>query len=462
MTDSERAVVDLAAAIPVGAGPSTSELTRRFHRQRRVRVAATAVSLAAAVVAAVLVPRVVPSGPGHAPAARSGNAHAHAQTVALVAGRRALSASGGPPVGSIGLVGPASIWVLDGDGLFISGDGGSTWQRVAPPGAGDPLANYEAIDFLSAQRGWLAVSGMNTIKVYRTTDGGSAWQSAALPTSLFPNGWESADMSFISPARGWLTIQPYTRSGERVRSVLLSSADGGASWSVASASAPVTSIEFSSPTVGWGLGAGGATLYRTTDAGASWAPVTLPRPAGSGAAFSGWSSLTLPEFAGADAVVLAVPRAGKAVTELSTDGGRSWRAEPTPFVGEPVATPTQAPGSVTCPDCVLPGDEPFAVLTAAQWRYWGGGRLYSTADQGLHWTSVQPNLAFASVGTTLGRVGVDDETPSDPLQFSSALTGWALASTITASGAESVLLVTRDGGATFAAVSPPRGSGSSG
>jgi hypothetical protein len=72
------------------------------------------------------------------------------QVRAAAAGRRALAASGGPPVGSMGFAGPASIWVLDGDGLFISGDGGSSWRQVAPPGADDPLANYEAIDFLSA------------------------------------------------------------------------------------------------------------------------------------------------------------------------------------------------------------------------------------------------------------------------------------------------------------------------
>jgi photosystem II stability/assembly factor-like uncharacterized protein len=459
MTDTERAIVDLAAAIPVSAPSSISELTRRLRRQRRVRGTVAAAGLAAVLlVAGVLVPQLVSPGSGHGVTAGSRNLPA--QTVALVAGRRALAASGGPPVGSMGLVGPASIWVLDGDGLFVSGDGGSSWKQVAPPGAGDPLANYESIEFLSAQQGWLAVSGMNSIKVYRTTDGGSAWQSAALPASLFPDGWESADLSFLSPADGWLTVQLHTRSGEPVQSLLLSSTDGGASWSLVNAKAPVTSIKFSSPAMGWGLGADGATLYRTTNGGRSWAPVTLPRPAGFGAASSGWNSLTLPEFAGADAVVLAVPRAGNAVTERSTDGGQSWQAEPTPFAGEPAAMPVlrPAPGPA-CAGCVRAGDEPFAVLTAAQWRYWAGGRLYSTADYGLHWSSAQPNLSFAGLGTTLGRVGADNQGPSDPLQFSSQLTGWALASTNTASGPESVLLVTGDGGATFAAISPPRGSG---
>jgi hypothetical protein len=461
MTDSQRAIADLAAAIPVSAGPPASELARRYRRRRRVRgVIAAAGLTAVAVIAGLVVPPLLSSGASHGPAAAS--AKLAARTVALVAGRRALAASGGPPVGSMGLIGPAGIWVLDGDGLFISGDDGSSWRQVAPPGAGDPLANYEAIDFLSAERGWLAVSGLNTIKVYRTADGGSVWQSAALPASLFPEGWQSADLSFVSPADGWLTVQPYSRSGGPTRSVLLSSTDGGASWRLVSASAPVTSIEFSAPAVGWGLGANGAALYRTTDGGGSWALVTLPRPARSGTA-AGWSSLTLPEFAGTEAVVLAVPRAGDAVTERSTDGGLSWQAEPAPFAGEPVTGPAVRPGpDLGCAACVPAGDEPFAVLTATQWRYWSGGRVYSTADRGLRWSSVQPNLSFAGLGTTLGRVGVDNEGPSDPLQFSSPLTGWALASANTAGRPESVLLVTRDGGATFAAVSPPRGPGSSG
>ena len=461
MTDTNRALVDLAKAIAVGKAPPTAELARRIRRRRHVHVTFTAVGLAAMVlVVGLLVPMIVSSGTGHAGKSGPSQVHLAAEAVALAAGRQALTVSGGPPVGSMGVVGPGQLWVLDGDGLFLSSNGGGRWRRIPAPSGGDPLADYMAIYFLSLRHGWVVAARENSLQIDRTADGGSTWQSVSLPTSLFPSGWNSAEVTFLDASHGWVLVQPYAPSGQPQRSVVLSSTDGGAHWTVANRNAPVIDADFSASAVGWGLGAGGGSLYRTTDEGASWEPVRLPPPSGSGSGVPGsWRSLTLPVFAGQDGVLLAVPSAGNAVTERTTDGGRTWFGQATPFVGQPAYSQPAGPvAGAVCPDCVGVGDEPFAVLSPVQWRYWAGGRLYTTTDAGRSWSSVQPNLSFASLGTTLGHVGVDNGGSSDPLQYSSPLAGWALASTNAANGQRSVLLLTNDGDTTFTAVSPPRGS----
>jgi photosystem II stability/assembly factor-like uncharacterized protein len=457
MTDSSRAMRELAEVIAVGEGPTASQLAGRIDRRRRVRGYSTAAGLAvAALVAALLVPGTLHAGSG-APA-RTKVSQGRLLAVALAAGRHALAAAGGPPVGSMSLIGPGQLWVLDGDGLFLSSDGGVSWRPVAPTGAGDPLANYDAIDFLSLRTGWVVVSRVNTLAIDRTTDGGKSWESAVLPASLYPRGWNGAEVGFTNARDGWALVQPYEPPGHPVRSVELSSTDGGSTWTVVGRSAPVVSAKFTSPAQGWGLGDGGTSLFRTTDGGISWTPVALPRP--SSASSPGparWNSLTLPVFDGQHVVLLAVPASRNAVTESSTDGGRTWVAKAAPFAGEPAYPQAGSPGSAAaCADCIAVGDEPFAVLSGSYWRYWAGQRLYTTTDAGRSWTSIQPDLSFATLGTTLGRVGVDNGGPSDPLQFTSPLTGWALASTSAASGQQSVLLVSTDAGAVFTAVSPPR------
>ncbi|MGO8871826.1 MAG: WD40/YVTN/BNR-like repeat-containing protein [Acidimicrobiales bacterium] len=364
-----------------------------------------------------------------------------------------LATSAGPPVGSMGVVALGELWVLDGDGLFLSGDSGGTWRQINAPSAGDPLADYMAIDFVDLQQGWVVASRENSIQVDWTVDGGATWTVAPLPMSLFPNGWGGADVHFINPMDGWISV----RVADSGVSVVFDSIDGGATWTVMNDQAPVTSISFSTPTSGWGLSADGTSLYRTTDGGGSWAQVTLPEPSVAKTTNrGGWSTLTLPDFFGADGVLLAVPQTGNAITETTADGGETWKADVTPFTAEP-AQVLHPGASPPCPKCVEPGDEPFAVLNAAQWRYWGGGRFYLTDDDGRAWSSLQPNVAFASLGTTLGRVGVDNEGHSDPLQFTSPEDGWALVSTNSTPSPQSVLLRIENGGRDFTAVPPPSG-----
>jgi hypothetical protein len=75
-----------------------------------------------------------------------------------------------------------------------------------------------------------------------------------------------------------------------------------------------------------------------------------------------------------------------------------------------------------------------------------------TTSGGSAWTSTVPNLAFPGLGTAAVTVG-GQQVPasSEPLQFSSSTTGWAVAT----SDNQSLLLMTQDGGRNFVAISPP-------
>ena len=376
-----------------------------------------------------------------------------AREIALVAGRKAFARLGGPPIGAMGTIRRHSLWVLDGDGLFISNDNRLSWTKTTPPSAGDPLADLLSIDFLDPGHGWVVASREQGVQVDRTVDGGSTWQAASLPTSLFPRGWNRADVSFVNDQDGWLTVQPYIPKGKPTTSVLFASTNGGARWSVVGVNAPVSNISFETAQVGWGISPDGAKLFGTTDGGRSWHQVDLPSPSTATNASGAWQTVTIPVFSGDYGSLLAAAATGNAVVETTTDGGTIWSLHKTPFVAEPVYPTSATSGSApSCAGCVLPTEEPFAVVSPNVFVYWADGELFTTADGGRTWKSIQPNLSFPSLGTSaIGTGGQEVIASADPLQFSSAANGWAVA---TVNG-QSLLLMTQDSGHHFVAISPP-------
>ena len=232
-------------------------------------------------------------------------------------------------------------------------------------------------------------------------------------------------------------------------SVLFASTDGGATWSLVNSFAPVAKIDFQTSQIGWGISPEGSALFRTADGGKSWDQVDIASTA-AGATVS-WQTLTLPEFFGNDGVMLAVPDKGNALLERTSDGGSTWASLATSFTASPVSTASSS-GASSCAECVAPSDEPFDVLTATTYVYWAGGEFYTTTDSGDSWATTVPTLAFPGLATATVTVG-GQRVPasSEPLQFSSSTTGWAVAT----SHNQSLLLMTQDGGRNFVAISPP-------
>ncbi|WP_406513052.1 oxidoreductase [Streptomyces sp. NBC_00161] len=205
-------------------------------------------------------------------------------------------------------------------------DGGATWtETFRNP---DPRAFYDCLTFFDSRHG-LAVSDPvdGRFRILSTDDGGRNW--SVLPSTGMPDalpgeaGFAASGQCLVSAGSRdvWLA------TGGAAAARILHSADRGRTWRIAESGIPagdpakgVFALAFRDRTRGLAVGGD----YRTgeaspqaaaasADAGRTWSPAQTPPPAyRSGAAW-------LPHLRDA---ALAVGPTG---TDVTTDGGRSWR-----------------------------------------------------------------------------------------------------------------------------------------
>ncbi|MGW6871689.1 WD40/YVTN/BNR-like repeat-containing protein [Streptomyces xanthophaeus] len=205
-------------------------------------------------------------------------------------------------------------------------DGGATWtETFRNP---DPRAFYDCLTFFDSRHG-LAMSDPvdGKFRILSTQDGGRTWR--VLPASGMPEalpgeaGFAASGQCLVAsgPRDVWLA----TGGGATAR--VLHSADRGLTWRVADSTVPagdpargVFALAFRDRTTGLAVGGD----YRTgqpspqaaavsADAGRTWRQAVTPPPAyRSGAA---WFPYT-------HGAALAVGPTG---TDVTTDGGRTWR-----------------------------------------------------------------------------------------------------------------------------------------
>ncbi|HVG31320.1 MAG TPA: YCF48-related protein [Pyrinomonadaceae bacterium] len=267
-----------------------------------------------------------------------------------------------------------------------------------------------AIHFVDEQRGWAAGGKGNVLK---TTDGGRRWETLPRPTEDLVR-----DVFFGDEETGWLLCESNLFAPDtEVRSYLLKTTDGGASWSRVLVTgdhpeALLVRVVFADQTHGWAFGEMGA-LFSTKDGGASWSPQRVPtqrlllgatffdasqgwlvgagstilQTADGGGRWSG-AETSLPQPTRINAVSFADAGRGWAVgangTVLATaDGGRTWRLQ----------------RSGTGADLA---DVKF-LDPREGWAVGAGGTIIHTTDGGASWEIVpsQTNhplerLAFAS------------------------------------------------------------------
>jgi photosystem II stability/assembly factor-like uncharacterized protein len=188
--------------------------------------------------------------------------------------------------------------------LLATADGGRTWQGVTlglPAGMGGEISAGQPrlfaggtgilpIAVRSPALDPAAAEPPSQVLVYSTADGGLTWQS---PRPLFPAGSAQASETvvgtmgiwdFRDATHWWVTNQTGTGGGPWApRPHLLVTADGGRSWKTYDNSPAISDLFFTSATDGWAedqtVGPGGNLngLIRTTDGGAHWTRIGLPR-----------------------------------------------------------------------------------------------------------------------------------------------------------------------------------------
>jgi len=180
---------------------------------------------------------------------------------------------------------------------WATDDGGVTWVNA---GSFSGLAlQYEpngTLDFVDRDHGWFSVTGLaaagsSAIYVYRTVDGGKHWSevdaTSVVPApgrTQLPSGCDKNPVSFINTATGWATAACNGGSA-----FLYVTHDGGVTWRAQSLGITPSDYgytldppQFVSGSVGFMAGYVGlppgphATLYVTSNGGATWTPRSTP------------------------------------------------------------------------------------------------------------------------------------------------------------------------------------------
>jgi hypothetical protein len=219
------------------------------------------------------------------------------------------------------LVTPGFGWVLTPDALLVTHDGGATFTAAGLPlPAGPARGAY----FRDDANGVAAAVDGDSIAIARTDDGGRTWRTSTVhDPAANPTGYSTIAVSFGDKGNGAILARTATSQAFSM-ATLFATTDGGASWSIQPApEAGQLRVEPGGRT--W---VAGETLDATTDQGRTWTRAQVH--------LAGTASATTLSAPVGGALPATVVDGDQTSVQLltSTDQGRTW--------GTPVRTPVHA------------------------------------------------------------------------------------------------------------------------
>ncbi len=177
------------------------------------------------------------------------------------------------PISDFQFVSETHGWVLAGNQLWWSENGGSSWREVTPPVDGQ----LWTASFIDEQHGFAVLSSIDelfTTYIYlaSTDDSGNNWQTeeiTRIPIENPDNALEAAYLYFLDQDTGWVVLKRLTGRNFSVGTIW-GTKDGGNSWQ--SSTMPIgAAVYFVDSTLGFTAGGvQGQDLYRTIDSGLTW------------------------------------------------------------------------------------------------------------------------------------------------------------------------------------------------
>ena len=177
-------------------------------------------------------------------------------------------------INDVYFVSKTSGFVLAGDSIFETSDGGHSWRNAHSFAAGDfggATPELYSLRFNGKKRGWVVGSAsrgdlvVNSILAI-TRDGGVTWQVLHAPTNQ-----ELIHIDFVDDKRGWIV---------GAGGAILHTEDAGETWAKqpSDTNATLYHVDFRNEKQGWVVGERG-TILRTEDSGRSWTKVESPSQA---------------------------------------------------------------------------------------------------------------------------------------------------------------------------------------
>ncbi len=212
----------------------------------------------------------------------------------------------------------ANGMVSGGTSITVTTDAGATWVDKGRPDFAASFYTINGIAYPTVNKSYFAVS--NGI-LYGSTD-----QGTTLDPLYANSSFRMTDVAAVGKDSVWaVAASAFTVASALRTSAIFKSTDGGLTWSQATApfavgtlSQALTEIEFPSRQIGYACG-NRDTIWKTTDAGATWVKLPLPTPGVT-------PQITYSDMVAVDDNVVYVTGNGfpRKVVFKTTDGGATW------------------------------------------------------------------------------------------------------------------------------------------